>query len=113
MEGEPFDEAELGSTTPPPPDRMYEPARNAADFDDFPPGWEEAVVEGRKYAGSASHKRRIRPEAPTSIRARRGSAALRQERKPLAVENRTAIEFAVGMTSRVWSPHPLTLLPCI
>ena len=50
MEDEPFDEAELGSTTPPPPDRMYEPARNAADFDNFPPGWEEAVVEGRKHA---------------------------------------------------------------
>jgi hypothetical protein len=66
MEEKPLDEAELGGTTPPPPDRMYEPARNAADFDDLPPGWEEAAAESRRHAGerSAEADDRSRGDAP-------------------------------------------------
>ena len=54
MDDERFDEAEDGSTEPPPPEIMHAPARNAADFDDLPPGWEEAAAESRKHAHERS-----------------------------------------------------------
>lgn len=54
MDDEPFDEAEDGSAEPPPPEMMYAPARNAADFDDLPPGWEEVGAESRKHVHDRS-----------------------------------------------------------
>jgi hypothetical protein len=51
---EPFDEERDGSIEPPPPEIMYVPARNVADFDHFPPGWEEATAESRMQAHERS-----------------------------------------------------------
>ena len=56
MDPKPFDEAEHGSTEPPPPELMYAPARNEGDFADLPPGWERAAAESLKHAHERSAK---------------------------------------------------------